>query len=381
METHAVFGLLTDFWTELRNVKQFFSINDFATNFLFKAVLPVNDIVSDFIIADDLYNTDYHVTIVDQLTGTQFCAMVMYFFIAAPGFMVLVFNFGIYLDRFCIPGLSLLVLVVIVVLVHVLIPLFGDPRVVFYMALVISFCFQLVNFMAVIFHGPIMKKLVDQITLFEGKFESAPQLFLQLTLLYAGDDFMKIPMSERIYGIVTSILMMSLDFAQNILLNTKHINFSKSSFGKKLFYMRRILPSIILTVMFRLGTFSLACARLFIFQDFVLLIPLMLAIALPPTICLIVFKSSSSTLSQLSVSECVFGLMGEMSSFSIWGKLKQAESRWIQLYFIIYFNIIYSIFCLYEAIYPSREYYMDWLPYMVGEWGGDIYTIIKHLLM
>ena len=43
-----------------------------------------------------------------------------------------------------------------------------------------------------------------------------------------------------------------------------------------------------------------------------------------------------------------------MSSFSIWGKLKQVESRWIQLWFFAYFNLIYSIFCMYEAIYPTR---------------------------
>ena len=42
-----------------------------------------------------------------------------------------------------------------------------------------------------------------------------------------------------------------------------------------------------------------------------------------------------------------------MSSFSIWGKLKQVESRWIQLWFIIYFNLVYGTFCLFEAYYPS----------------------------
>ena len=176
MEKHAVLVLLTNFWVELRNAKKFFSINNFAENLLFKAVLPVNDIVSDFIVADNLYNTDYHITIVDQIKPTQFCAMLMlmYFFIASPGFMVLIYNIGLYLDKFCVAWLSLLVLVVIIVLLPALLPLYGDPRVVFYIALVVSCCFQLVNFMAVIFHGPYMKKLVGKITDFEGKFESAP---------------------------------------------------------------------------------------------------------------------------------------------------------------------------------------------------------------
>ena len=53
METHAVFVLLTNFCAELRNPKTFFSINNFAENLLFKAILPVNDILSDFIVADN----------------------------------------------------------------------------------------------------------------------------------------------------------------------------------------------------------------------------------------------------------------------------------------------------------------------------------------
>ena len=174
METHAVLGLLTNIWAELRKAKQFFSINDFAENLLFKGVLPVNDILSDFIIADNLYHTNYNITIVDQITPTQFDAKLMYFFIASPGFMLLIYIIGLYLDKYCFAGLSLLVLVVIIVLVPVPLLLYGDPRVVFYMALVLSFCFQLVNFMAVIFHGPHMKRIVGEITYFEGKFESAP---------------------------------------------------------------------------------------------------------------------------------------------------------------------------------------------------------------
>ena len=305
METHAVSVLLNNFWAELRNAKKFFSFNDFTENLFFKAVLPLNDILSDFIVADNLYNTDHRITIVDQLMGAQFCAMLMYFFIALPGFMALVYNMGLYLDKFCFAELFYVVLVVIVGLVPVILLFFGDPRVVFYMALAISCCFQLLNIMSVIFHGPYMKKLVGKIHYFEGKFESAPQLFLQLTLLYAGEEFMEVPAIERFYGIVTSLLMLSKDFAENILINTKDIDFSKLSFGKRLFLFGKIMPPIILTVIFRLGALSIACHRLTSFQDFVLVIPLLLAIVLTPTICLILLKSSSSITCKLSVSECV----------------------------------------------------------------------------
>ena len=146
METHAVSVLLNNFWAELRNAKKFFSINIFVENLFFKAVLPVNDILSDFIVADNLYNTDYNITIVDQIKPTQYDAMLMYFFIASPGFMVLIFNIGSYLDKFCFAWQSFLVLVVIVVILPVLLPLYGDPRVVFYIALVVSCCFELVGY-------------------------------------------------------------------------------------------------------------------------------------------------------------------------------------------------------------------------------------------
>ena len=121
--------------------------------------------------------------------------------------------------------------------------------------------------MAVVFHGPRLKKIAHLIMDFEGKFESAPQLFLQLTLMLAGNEFMEITPVD-IYGICTSLLMLSKDLTETIILNTSTISFSKSSFRVKLIAMIKILPCTVLTVIFRVGTVALAFHRMFVFQNF-----------------------------------------------------------------------------------------------------------------
>ena len=116
----------------------------------------------------------------------------------------------------------------------------------------------------------------------------------------------------------------------------------------------KILPVIILTAIFRLGTIALAIHHIFVYDHFFFLIHLQLVIFLPPIMTIIILKSFSPSIHTLSVYECVFGLMGEMSSFNVWGKLKQNDSRWIQLGFQVYYGIIYSAFCLWMVFNPSK---------------------------
>ena len=137
-----------------------------------------------------------------------------------------------------------------------------------------------------------MKKVANLVTDFEGKFESAPQLFLQLTILFAGDDFMETTAVD-LYGMLSSLLMLSKDLAENILLNTQRVNFYKLLFLEKLFAMMRIVPCIILTVIFRIGTVALTIHHIFAVQYFYLLVPLQLTMILP-FFCLTYFKSYSS---------------------------------------------------------------------------------------
>ena len=104
METNTVNELIPELLGEIKNIKKFFSINDCVAALLFKAILPLNDIVSDFLIAEKIYNINYDTTMLDKVKVSHFATMLMYFFIACPSFMVIIHNFGIYFDKFRIAG-------------------------------------------------------------------------------------------------------------------------------------------------------------------------------------------------------------------------------------------------------------------------------------
>ena len=270
--------------------------------------------------------------------------------------MILIYNLGFFADRICssrCQGIALPVILSICTIMPILLPFYGDPTIVFFVALIASGCFQLVNFMDIIFHGPYMKKVSSIMTDYEGRFESAPQLFIQLVLLFSGPEFVETTIVD-IYGMFTSLIMLSKDLAENILRNCKRNPLSNMSFLRKISAMMKIVPVIILTVIFRLGTISLVILRIFVFDQFFFLIPLQLCIVFPPALTLISLRSSSSTIRKLSVFECVVGIMGEMSSFTIWGKLKLNGSRWIQLGFQVYFGVIYSGYCIWTVFNPSK---------------------------
>ena len=356
MDTHTLSIIFIELLGELRNFKHFFNINDCAEGLLFKAILPVNDIFSDFLVAEKIYNTDYPNVIDKTVKINELTSMFIYFFIACPGFMILIYNIGFFTDRFCrtrCQGIALPVLISLCTIAPVLLPFYGDATIIFNVAVFASTCFQLVNFMDIFFHGPYMKKISSMMMDYEGRFESAPQLFIQLVILFSGSQFFETTAID-IYSICTSVVMLSKDIAESILINCKKYPFNKMSFLRKISAMTKIIPVIILTTIFRLGTISLAILNIFVFNKFFYLIPLQLTIVLPPALTIICLKSFSSTIKTLSVSECFLGIMGEMSSFTIWGKLKLHGSRWIQLGFMIYFGIIYSGFCLWTVFNPCK---------------------------
>ena len=159
METQSFSVLLIEFLSELRHFQQFFNINDCAEGILFKAILPVNDILTDFVVAEKIYKTDYQNSIGEQVKINHLTSMFIYFFIACPGFMILIYNFRFFTGRIfssrC-QGIVLPVLLSSCTIRPILLPFYGDPTIVFFVALIASGCFQLVNFMDIIFHGPYM---------------------------------------------------------------------------------------------------------------------------------------------------------------------------------------------------------------------------------
>ena len=70
-------GLLTNFWEEIKNYKKFFNLNDCAEGILLRVFLPANDIISDFLVAEKLFQSEYIIV-------QQWFIFFAYYFIAWP---------------------------------------------------------------------------------------------------------------------------------------------------------------------------------------------------------------------------------------------------------------------------------------------------------
>ena len=61
--------------------------------------------------------------------------------------------------------------------------------------------------------------------------------------------------------------------------------------------------------------------------------------------------------------DACLGTLGELSSFVIWGKLGWERSRWINLWFTLYFGVLYGSYCTWTIFNPPIE-------------GADTYALI-----
>ena len=145
--------------------------------------------------------------------------------------------------------------------------------------------------------------------------------------------------------------MLGKDLAENILTKGQNHSFLRLTFIGKIILMRRIIPVIILTAIFRLGTLALAIHHIYILNFGLLLVPLKFIIIVPPVIgILFVQKCSSKT--HLSVTECCVGIIGELSSFHSWSGLNTELRRSIQFGLNLYFGILYGIYCVWTVFNP-----------------------------
>ena len=335
--------------TELKSSNKYFSWNYCAEAFFFKVFLPFNDIISDFLVAEKLYRSK------NELVSRWF-TFYSYYFIACPGFMFLLgaINFlqNGYMTRCGCKGslLPFLVLVCVLCLEGLFLP-YANPKFLLPAAVFVSSIILFVGLIEVLFHGPYMRKLSILVTGYEGRFESAPQLLMHLVLLIAGEEYFYTSELD-IYGLLTSLAMLGKDLAENILMNGQQ-DYTSKSFPDKIVSMAKIFPVILLTAIFRLGTLALAINHIFVLKTgLLLLVPLKLMLVLPPALTLLCLRSFSEQIKELTVVDCFLGIVGELSAFTTWGKLKHDGCRWIHLGFTLYFGVLFGSYCLWIVFNP-----------------------------
>ena len=237
----------------------------------------------------------------------------------------------------------------------------AHPKSLFPAAICVSTTILSIGLMDVVFHGPYMRKLSTLVTGYEGRFESAPELLMHLVLLIAGEEYFYTSGLD-IYDLLTSLAMLGKDLAENILMNGQQ-DYTSKSFPGKIVSMARIFPVILLTAIFRLGTLALAIHHIFVLRTGLLLVPLKLIIILPPALTILCVRTFSKQIPELSVVDCFLGIVGELSSFTIWGKLNHEGSRWLHFGFTLYFGLLYGSYCLWTVFNPPSQH-------------ADIYAIV-----
>ena len=211
--------------------------------------------------------------------------------------------------------------------------------------------------MDVFLHGPIMKKLSTMISCYEGRFESAFQLLMHLVLLITEQDKDK---KDRFvydyYGVLTSLLMLGKDLSESILINgSSETTYLAKSFPMKIMAMTRLFPAITLTVVFRLGTIALLVNHALALDELLLLIALKLTIVVLPTLTILCIRQKYPDMMQLSVVECLVGILSEVSGYSEWGNGNSSQSRWIQFGLNLYFCVIYGVYCVWTVFNPPTQ--------------------------
>ena len=116
-----------------------------------------------------------------------------------------------------------------------------------------------------------------------------------------------------------------------------------------------IIPLIILTEIFRIGSFAIVYSHLLFFLQSDLLGYLFDVVTyVPPLVTVLFIRRFSSLLQQLSVSDCLMGLCSNVMRPTEWGKLNTYQSRWLQFGVNLYFSILYCSYLVWAMVSPPR---------------------------
>ena len=289
----------------------------------------------------------------------QWFTFFAYYFIAWPGVMFLLSNIRRISNRCCSDTfqgsfLSFIFMMCFFSMEAVLI-MYSHPKILLPAALFVAGFILAVGIMDMFFHGPYMKKLSAHVTCFEGRFESAPQLVMHLVLLISGQEFFY-RSGLDFYGMCSSLMMIGKDLSENLLAKGRRDStFLSKPFIQRIVEMGKIFPVIILTAIFRLGTIALFIHHVFLMDIGLLLIPLKLIFMVPPAATILCVRRLYPEVLELSVTECFIGILGELSAFTNWGKLKPSRTRWIQFGLNLYFCTLFGVYCVWTVFNPPSQ--------------------------
>ena len=300
-----------------------------------------------------------------QLQVRKWVALYSYSAIILPGVLLTFSSVHFYLRAVCgstwttniaitFLFLALLLLCSLLVSLDTFRPATFEPKLLLPIAVCVSSILLSIKLLAVIVHGPTITMLSLNISAYESRYECLHQIIICLAMLMSG----RISLGPRVlYSLVTSFVLLSRDVAEQLLTFGQTNLLAGLSVPRKILAMGRLLPSITMTAIFRIGSMAMIYNSILNDEQLVHPVVWFASLNIPPLIFILILKRFIVSLKPLSLFDILSGILEESSSFTVWGEIGREGSRIPQLIMVVHFLTIFGSYLVYKVLTadPSKD--------------------------
>ena len=343
-------------WQEVLHSQSHFQLSLCAEIFVLKLVPSLNDVVSDFLVADSYSSSN------DSLAHTLI-TFYSYGSICAPLFHI-TFSLLFYKLKshrkvltwaYFVPFLCFVVALDFYTTVYSFTTMPFDPQVLFLPAACVATILLSTKVLAALVHGPTTQRLTRIVAPYEGRAECLHQLIIAMFMLMSG----RVGTREwkPYYALVTSFLILGRDVAEQLLSLGPDLLAGKS-LGERYGAIGRLLPSILCTAVFRIGSIALISCSVLTKKGPPIVFWVTVIYA-PPLVFIVFLKRRVVSIQKLSSYDILQGMTDEWSSCAVWGNLDRQAARIPQLVAQGHFFLVFGSFCLWKIVSPITDQSAD----------------------
>ena len=229
--------------------------------------------------------------------------------------------------------------------------------------------------LAVLIHGPATQRLARIVAPYEGRAKCLHQLIIAMAMLMSG----RVGASEwrPYYALVTSFLILGRDVAEQLLSSGPDL-LAGRSLGERLGAIGRLLPSILSSAVFRIGSIALIYCSI-LTEGVPLAVLWAILVVCPPFYLIVYLKRRVLSIQQLSSYDILLGITAEWSSFAVWGNLDRKAARIPQLVVQGHFLLVFGGYCTWIAVTPITDQSTDVRVFAVSLLCLGIFSVTLYL--
>ena len=325
-------------WHEILHIQTHFKLHLCVEICVLKLVPSINDVVSDFMVAD-AYSSSNDTLVQTWVTNYAYLA------ICSPAINLTFLLLHYWLkSHWTAISCWLLLLLPVLLFSLPIIPL--DPQVLFLPAACVAILLLFTKVLAVLIHGPATQRLARVVTPYEGRAECLHQLNIAMAMLMSG----RVGAREwkPYYGLISSLFILGRDVAEQLLRSGPDL-LAGRSLRERLGAIGRLLPSILSTAVFRIGSFALIYCSILTKEVPPAMFWLLLIYG-PPFFLIVFLKRHILSIHRLSSYDILLGIIDECSSIAVWGNLDRKANRIPQLVIQVHFFLVLGSFCTWKAV-------------------------------